>query len=215
MSKPQNTCVVHGCEKKRVSNGLCDMHRKRLQRHGSINASRPDDWGEREKHPLYGQWNWMRRMRGKYKICREWEDFWKFVKDVGDRPSKNHRLKKIDQDGDYSPENYKWTEQIPNEDRAEYARLWRAANPDKAKQQDLRKNFGINLKEYNNMLEAQNGVCAICGKKNRTYHRLAVDHCHETGKIRGLLCSMCNRALGGFDDSVAVLKKAIEYLENY
>lgn len=64
------------------------------------------------------------------------------------------------------------------------------------------------------MLEAQEGVCAICGKPetkpNAKY--LAVDHNHETGVIRGLLCNNCNRALGLLGDNVETLQNAINYL---
>jgi len=65
------------------------------------------------------------------------------------------------------------------------------------------------------MEQAQGGVCAICGKPEATARtkRLCVDHCHETGKVRGLLCSHCNRAIGLLGDSCAILASAITYLE--
>ncbi len=65
--------------------------------------------------------------------------------------------------------------------------------------------------EYNAMLEAQGGVCAICKKKPKA-GRLAVDHVHGTDKVRGLLCNLCNSALGLFKDDPDRLKVAIEYL---
>ena len=66
--------------------------------------------------------------------------------------------------------------------------------------------------EYVAMLEAQGGVCAICkGKPRRS--RLAVDHIHGTDEVRGLLCNLCNPALGLFKDDPDRLKAAIEYLE--
>ena len=69
------------------------------------------------------------------------------------------------------------------------------------------------------MLEKQNGVCKICGDKETTSEngvtrRLAVDHCHSTGKVRGLLCGKCNKSLGGFKDSKELLLKVINYLED-
>lgn len=64
------------------------------------------------------------------------------------------------------------------------------------------------------MLEMQGGVCAICGGKDKNF-RLAVDHCHQTGKIRGLLCSACNKAIGGFKDSPMLLIKAMRYLHKH
>lgn len=87
--------------------------------------------------------------------------------------------------------------------------------PEKNRDSKLRKAFGIDLEEFNNMLEAQNGLCAICftntPKGNGTFH---VDHDHATGKIRGLLCHHCNTALGSFKDDTNIMKKAIEYLKN-
>jgi hypothetical protein len=62
------------------------------------------------------------------------------------------------------------------------------------------------------MLESQGGKCAICGA-TEGYNFPAVDHCHSTGKIRGILCDRCNRGLGFFKDNVAILRAAADYLE--
>jgi hypothetical protein len=59
----------------------------------------------------------------------------------------------------------------------------------------LQHSYGISVREYNAMLEAQGGLCSICGRPPRK-RRLAVDHDHVTGKIRGLLCTCCNLAAG-------------------
>ena len=67
--------------------------------------------------------------------------------------------------------------------------------------------------EYKAMLEAQGGVCAICNEKPKS-GRLAVDHIHGTERVRGLLCNLCNPALGLFKDDPDRLKAAIEYLES-
>ena len=77
--------------------------------------------------------------------------------------------------------------------------------------------FKLSVKDFNKMLEEQNGVCKICGGINKN-KRLAIDHCHRSGekgivKIRGLLCSACNVSLGGFKDSPELLRKAAQYLE--
>lgn len=77
----------------------------------------------------------------------------------------------------------------------------------------------MSIEDYNNMLESQNYLCAIC---NRHYtevihgkkKRLCIDHCHTTGKIRGLLCDKCNRGLGLFCDSYDILMSAINYLNS-
>jgi hypothetical protein len=62
------------------------------------------------------------------------------------------------------------------------------------------------------MYERQNGNCAIC---NNNYPVLNIDHDHETGKVRALLCGECNRGLGFFHDNLELLKKGIDYLETY
>lgn len=84
------------------------------------------------------------------------------------------------------------------------------------KEKKLIRTYGITLEEYNNMLLQQNELCAICGNKNLPNSgSLAVDHNHTTGKVRGLLCIMCNRGLGNFYDNTEYLTKAIEYLNKY
>jgi len=59
----------------------------------------------------------------------------------------------------------------------------------------LRRKYGLEVADYEAMLAAQNGLCALCGGPPGKY-RMAVDHCHQTGRVRGLLCNGCNRSLG-------------------
>jgi len=82
-------------------------------------------------------------------------------------------------------------------------------------------NYGISKDEYFQMLDKQDGVCAICKREERTrdsasnnLRSLAVDHCHDTGNVRGLLCRSCNTGLGFFEDNSDLLNRAIQYLEN-
>jgi hypothetical protein len=82
--------------------------------------------------------------------------------------------------------------------------------------------FGITLDDYNKLFIDQDGKCAICGtstagkpKEGLNSLRFAVDHDHATGKVRGLLCSMCNRSLGGFKDDIIILNNAIKYLHKH
>jgi hypothetical protein len=77
----------------------------------------------------------------------------------------------------------------------------------------LRKEFGITVDDYNNMLEAQNHSCAICKRTDPTGYGWHVDHCHAKGHVRGLLCSLCNQGLGLFKENSDVMKRAIEYIE--
>ena len=214
MAKIPRECDVMDCTNQVVAYGLCDMHRLRLRDHGHLQSTRPADWGKREKHPLYSTWNWMRRMRVKSSIDSSWEDFWKFVSDVGERPSEKHRLVRLDKFSGYGPNNFQWSEVVGHEDRNEYARQWRKNNPAKAKNAYLKKAFGITLEDYDRMLKEQEGKCSICHGDEPTGNALAVDHCHETKKIRGLLCTNCNKILGHAKDNTDVLFAAIQYLKN-
>lgn len=107
------------------------------------------------------------------------------------------------------------------EQREKYKKQYKEKYHSIAIEERQRKNFLENLRrfkiseeEYNILISKQCGVCAICGKENTCGRRLAIDHCHTTGKIRGLLCSKCNSALGVFNDSREMLSKAIDYLNN-
>lgn len=76
--------------------------------------------------------------------------------------------------------------------------------------------YGISLVQYNELFLKQSGKCAICKRHASEFKKaLAVDHNHETGMVRALLCTNCNTALGKFQESPALLKMAIEYLEQY
>ena len=89
-----------------------------------------------------------------------------------------------------------------------------AANPDQQRNGKLKKAYGITLDEFCALLERQGGCCAICGAKSPGGHgRYHVDHRHETGKIRGLLCHPCNVGLGHFKDDPQLLLKAVAYLK--
>ena len=77
------------------------------------------------------------------------------------------------------------------------------------KRSKLRLNYGLSIEEFDRMYDEQGGACAICG---RTEVKLVVDHDHETGQYRKLLCNGCNHGLGRFKDSIALLMSAINYL---
>lgn len=80
------------------------------------------------------------------------------------------------------------------------------------------KTYGLTKEEVKTLFQKHGGRCAICGGEgfmmnSRVKSGMCVDHCHTTGKVRGLLCHNCNRALGLLQDSIQHLKSAIEYLE--
>lgn len=98
---------------------------------------------------------------------------------------------------------------------------WRDKNPLRVKENNLRK-YGITLVEFNSMLSEQGGACAICRnpedvdkKRNGRPDALSVDHDHATGRIRGLLCSGCNRMLGIMNDDPNLIRSAAAYLESH
>lgn len=102
----------------------------------------------------------------------------------------------------------------------ERVRKWNRDNPGHKRDMSLRGLFGIGLDDYERMLAEQGGACAICRRpesmidpRTNVARNLAVDHCHETGAVRGLLCGYCNKALGGFGDNPDRLRAAVEYLE--
>lgn len=101
-------------------------------------------------------------------------------------------------------------------DKYKEARLKYRSTPE-AKDRKFRLNikglYGISPERYDQMLAEQNGVCALCLGVGNSGRRLSVDHCHKTGKIRGLLCNLCNMFLGGCKDDVAILREAIKYIE--
>ena len=92
-----------------------------------------------------------------------------------------------------------------------YSKLCQTCRKKRNRIAGLRKKYDMSVEEYDDILIEQLGVCAIC--RTRGQRRLAVDHNHRTGAIRGLLCARCNMGIGCFKDDVAKLKGAISYLE--
>lgn len=94
-------------------------------------------------------------------------------------------------------------------------------NPQKEREECLKRHYGLKLSDYEQMMLHQKGVCAICKKaetvlsSNGKIRPLSVDHSHSEGYIRGLLCSSCNTGIGFFKDNVMILKEAIKYLNKF
>jgi len=123
------------------------------------------------------------------------------------------------------PEKHKayqreWLRNNP-ENRRAASRRWRVNNPDKVKAYRespetraysrnlrLKSEYGITQSDYDAMVEKQNGICPICELEKK----LVVDHDHETGKVRALLCGQCNTGLGSLKDSPQIVEKALQYL---
>ena len=89
-------------------------------------------------------------------------------------------------------------------------------NPERYADYERRSHYGMEPGEYARMLAAQDGRCAICGTDNPAPRRnFAVDHCHETGRVRGLLCGKCNTGIGQLQHSKDIILRAIEYLSSH
>jgi hypothetical protein len=95
---------------------------------------------------------------------------------------------------------------------------WRKNNTDTLRKIErrahLKRNFGITVEQYDELLHKQNECCAICDRHASEFRtRLAVDHDHHTGRIRGLLCTTCNHRLIGRHRNAALLRKMADYVE--
>jgi len=107
--------------------------------------------------------------------------------------------------------------------RSQWAANKRKSTPSwnvRERKASLKKHYNVSQEEYWAMYKAQNGCCAICNQKETnkvkgTLKHLAVDHNHETGKVRALLCSNCNRAIGLLGDSAQRVMSAFKYLEKF
>lgn len=94
-------------------------------------------------------------------------------------------------------------------------RLVSPEQKEKNRDRQYKYRYGISLEDYRNMYREQGGMCPICMKIKPISgkYKMHVDHCHETNKVRGLLCSACNTNLGKFNDSIDMLERAIYYLK--
>jgi hypothetical protein len=104
----------------------------------------------------------------------------------------------------------KWQQKNPEkfkESKAKYRKKFQ----EKQKSYNLKYRFGISIEEYKELVTKQENKCAICGVV-QTNRKLAVDHCHDSEAIRGLLCTNCNIGLGFFKDNEERLLKAVKYL---
>lgn len=125
------------------------------------------------------------------------------------------------------PQNWKWEDtlhgkfDVSTEDgKKAYKQAYHQAYPMRRRAAALRTQFGLPLAEYMSMHTAQGGLCGACGQpetetRNGKVCWLAVDHCHDTGEVRGLLCGACNKGIGHFGDSSERLEMGAAYLRRH
>ncbi len=106
------------------------------------------------------------------------------------------------------------------EETRDRAKKWAKDNPERAKYSHrkwkLKNRYGISEDDYYSLLNKQGGMCAICGEFLASDKEFfCIDHDHKTGKVRGLLCSKCNRGIGHFDDESWILLSAFNYIEEH
>lgn len=105
------------------------------------------------------------------------------------------------------------------------AKAYQARHPERLPTKEQKRNYdrryhlgwkyGITPEQYDEMLVAQGGCCALCGSSDpqAVFDRFHIDHSHETGRVRGLLCAKCNLGLGSLGDTVESLQRAIDYIK--
>jgi hypothetical protein len=159
-------------------------------------------------------------------ICNEWKEYSEFTRHSTMRDGYLKQCKKC--------KNQQSRDKTKNRNEMSEEELLQARFKDKKKYDNLvsnkrrnqkrrrtmrslhlRRTYGMTIEEYESIYKAQDGCCGICGAKEIETPRkvLSVDHCHETGRIRGLLCDRCNLGIGMLGDNLQSLQRAVEYLE--
>ena len=197
LPSPAKTCVIvvgeEPCAKKVAARGMCSQHYTRWQRHGDPlieTRSSPMPEGATEK--------WCPR-------CSVMKPLGMF----NVRP--NGRPKGWCGPCEKQYQSDRAKTEVGKTQRRKASAKW-AAGPRNA--YNLQWRYGLTVEQYDAILKSQGGRCAICraerpDSRTKQWH---VDHCHATGKVRGLLCGQCNLGLGQFRDDPALLRQAIKYL---
>lgn len=193
-----STCTIAGCERPHLARSWCSAHYSRWRTHGDPLGGTP----VRLPSPSIA-------VPGSPRRCNRCE----IIKPLTEF-HKNRR--RADRATFYCKAcNHEYDQASRERDPVKYATIRRKA----AYKHLLRTKFNLTVEQYEAMVADQNGVCAICKRPQNIVTKwtvrspnLGVDHDHETGKIRGLLCNSCNSGLGNFQDDISRLTAAVEYL---
>ncbi|GAG47941.1 unnamed protein product [marine sediment metagenome] len=152
-------------------------------------------------------------MGEKIKICSKCKQN-KFISDFGVQNDRKSGRRSACKDCDAITQKKRRKENPDKYIKA--TRRWQLQNPDKVRNAKLIRTFGITLEQYNEMFNEQNGCCVICGKhQSELKLSLAVDHNHDGGNIRQLLCNHCNLILGLVQDNISLLEEFIKYVKKH
>jgi hypothetical protein len=97
--------------------------------------------------------------------------------------------------------------------RVEFRKKYNLDTKERRKFVRMKHLYGVTFDQYKDLINKQNGLCAICGDKLNFVRHATIDHCHKTNDIRGILCINCNSGIGLFKDDPKIIAKAAEYLE--
>lgn len=200
-------CVIDGCAKKAIGRGWCSTHYSRWQRKGDPLAPSRLDWVECSEAECEKRAS----SQGRCLTCHR---RWRYRTDEAYRAKRNTA-------------NRRWNEahmatllRVGRERHSRLSDEVRRTRSDRVRDGHLRRKYGITSADYEALHDAQGGVCGICklpemfdDPKSGRPRLLSVDHCAETGAVRGLLCFRCNRGIGQFRDDAALLTSAAAYLQ--
>ena len=206
----RKTCGIEGCQAKYWGRGYCQKHAYRMEKFGEPN---PAEIKVATPKGLY-------LSDGITKTCSTCHI---------EKPVAEFSKQSIRPDGlnitcklclSYR-NNERYKDPVKRQRILDNTARWRERNPDADADKHLRRKYGITLAEYDELFEAQGGVCALCKKgettkrmkKGEGRERLAVDHCHDTGRVRGLLCFKCNTAIGALGDTEEAAQNVVDYLK--
>lgn len=221
LSNKNRICSVVECNESARRSGMCVNHYSMWRTKGRTEKLIRD----KRKHPFYIIW--FERKTNKC-LSEEWLDFGTFVNDISPKPEGNFFLSRL-RNEPYGPSNFEWREKERRRDgetKKEWiARQWtnqKLANPSMDSDRSIKRKYGLTRDDYNIKLEKQKFVCEICKEPEKSLHsyngsikKLAVDHCHTTGKIRDLLCGRCNSTIGRIEESVELLQSMIDYINKH
>lgn len=181
----ERTCSVHDCERQHYSKTMCSLHYNRMYRHGDPRSIRQIQIDRENATGL--------RICTACKLDKPLAAFRRCSRSLNGRKRECKPC--------FSSRVQVW-----------YLESGKNRVQDNSRRNHLRKMYGLTVEEFHAMVDAQDERCAVCGWSEC---RLLVDHDHETGEVRGLLCHLCNVALGMAEDSVERLQELIAYLHKH